>query len=94
MVGAFEIVDESLKGAYDEESMGKALRLLPVVVPKSDIINIGYIVPLQTVNGRVSNIAMKAAVDDVNSDPRILPGRQLKLSAHDTNFTGFYGILG
>nr|GEU67801.1 hypothetical protein [Tanacetum cinerariifolium] len=27
-VGAFEIVDESLKGAYDEESMGKALRLL------------------------------------------------------------------
>ncbi|GJV29324.1 hypothetical protein Tco_1385772, partial [Tanacetum coccineum] len=27
--GAFEIVYESLKGAYDEESMGKALRLLP-----------------------------------------------------------------
>ncbi|GJW06635.1 hypothetical protein Tco_1569058 [Tanacetum coccineum] len=29
LVEAFEIVDESLKGAYDEESMGKALRLLP-----------------------------------------------------------------
>nr|GEU53197.1 hypothetical protein [Tanacetum cinerariifolium] len=28
-VEAFEIVDESLKGAYDELSMGKALRLLP-----------------------------------------------------------------
>ncbi|GJX51457.1 kinesin-like protein KIN-14I [Tanacetum coccineum] len=27
--GAFEIVDESLKGAYDEESMVKTLRLLP-----------------------------------------------------------------
>ncbi|GKA53635.1 hypothetical protein Tco_0746950 [Tanacetum coccineum] len=26
--GAFKIVDKSLKGAYDEESMGKALRLL------------------------------------------------------------------
>ncbi|GKE20743.1 hypothetical protein Tco_1432255, partial [Tanacetum coccineum] len=27
--GAFEIVDESLKGAYDKESTGKALQLLP-----------------------------------------------------------------
>ncbi|GJS04717.1 regulatory-associated protein of TOR 1 isoform X4 [Tanacetum coccineum] len=32
--GAFEIVDESLKGAYDEESTGKALQLLPVDLVK------------------------------------------------------------
>ena len=70
------------------------LGALSVVEPKSDIINIGYIVPLQTINGRVSSIALKAAVDDVNSDPTILLGRQLKISVHDTNFTGFYGILG
>ena len=61
---------------------------------KTDIINIGYIVALQSIHGRVSSIALKAAVDDVNSDPIVLPGRRLTISIHDSNYTGLYGIFG
>ncbi|GJY24460.1 RNA-directed DNA polymerase, eukaryota [Tanacetum coccineum] len=35
--GAFEIVDASLKGAYDEKSMGKALRLLPAYIVDKNV---------------------------------------------------------
>ncbi|GJT13482.1 glutamate receptor 3.2-like protein [Tanacetum coccineum] len=90
----FKFVDEKQEATHNKLKRKRRASALSVVDPKSDIINIGYIVPSQTMNGRVSSIAMKAAVDDVNSDPRILPARQLKLSVHDTNFTGFYGILG
>lgn len=37
---------------------------------------------------------MKAAVDDVNSDPIILPGGQLSISIHGGNLTGYFGFLG
>ncbi|GJX06066.1 glutamate receptor 3.2-like protein [Tanacetum coccineum] len=78
MVGAFEIVDESLKGAYDEESMGKVLRLLP---------------DLRGFNTNFFPAKYQSRLLYIHY-MRILPGRQLKLSVHDTNFTGFYGILG
>ncbi|XP_024963969.1 glutamate receptor 3.2-like [Cynara cardunculus var. scolymus] len=59
-----------------------------------DIINIGSIFTLKTIHGRVCTIAMKAAVDDVNSHPTILPGRHLNLSIYDANFSGFLCIMG
>nr|GEW83031.1 RNA-directed DNA polymerase, eukaryota [Tanacetum cinerariifolium] len=40
-VGAFETVDGSLKGAYDEESTGKALRLLPGAIFSSCGLSLG-----------------------------------------------------
>ncbi|KAJ0612727.1 putative periplasmic binding protein-like I [Helianthus annuus] len=61
---------------------------------KRDTVNIGAIMNVDTVNGKVSTIAMKAAVDDVNSDPNVLPGKRLSLSIHDANHSGFLGIAG
>ncbi|KAK6121239.1 hypothetical protein DH2020_045013 [Rehmannia glutinosa] len=37
---------------------------------------------------------MNAAVEDVNSDPSVLGGRKLVLSTHDSNYSGFLGIIG
>ncbi|KAG8657649.1 hypothetical protein MANES_03G097600v8 [Manihot esculenta] len=37
---------------------------------------------------------MKAAEDDINSDPSILGGRKLSITMHDSNFSGFLGIIG
>ncbi|GFP95067.1 glutamate receptor 3.2 [Phtheirospermum japonicum] len=37
---------------------------------------------------------MNAAVEDVNSDPSFLHGRKLVLSTHDSNYSGFLGIIG
>ncbi|KAL8027330.1 hypothetical protein ABFS82_14G085700 [Erythranthe guttata] len=59
-----------------------------------DDINIGAIFSFGTINGRVSNISMRAAVEDINSDPNILHGRKLVLSTHDSNYSGFLGIIG
>lgn len=69
------------------------LGALSVVISETDV-NIGAIFTLKTINGKVASIAMNAAVDDVNSDPTILPGRKLVLSFHDSNFSGFLSIVG
>ncbi|KAJ0612735.1 putative periplasmic binding protein-like I [Helianthus annuus] len=61
---------------------------------KRDTVNIGAIINVNTVSGKVLTIAMKAAVDDVNSDPNVLPGKRLSLSIHDANHNSFLGIIG
>ncbi|KAJ8767039.1 hypothetical protein K2173_012550 [Erythroxylum novogranatense] len=57
-------------------------------------LNLGAIFVFNTINGKVSRIAMKAAEDDINADPSILGGRKLAISMHDSNFSGFLGIMG
>ncbi|KAH6825919.1 glutamate receptor 2 [Perilla frutescens var. hirtella] len=61
---------------------------------EADVVNIGAIFSFGTINGKVAKIAMAAAVQDVNSDPTILPSSKLVLSMHDSNFSGFRGIIG
>ncbi|OAY54735.1 glutamate receptor 3.2 [Manihot esculenta] len=57
-------------------------------------VNVGAIFTFGSINGRVARIAMKAAEDDINSDPSILGGRKLSITMHDSNFSGFLGIIG
>ncbi|KAJ0700080.1 putative periplasmic binding protein-like I [Helianthus annuus] len=59
----------------------------------SKTVNIGATLSVKTISGEVSVIAMRAAVDDINSDPNILPGKTLNLSVHDANFSGFLSIV-
>lgn len=61
---------------------------------KPEVLNVGAIFSLGTINGQVSRIAMKAAQDDINSDPRVLGGRKLSITIHDTKFSGFLSIMG
>ncbi|XP_042507611.1 glutamate receptor 3.2-like [Macadamia integrifolia] len=58
------------------------------------VVNIGSIFSFGSINGKVAKIAMLAAVEDVNSDPNFLGGSKLQLSLHDSNFSGFLGIIG
>ncbi|KAK4757151.1 hypothetical protein SAY87_007278 [Trapa incisa] len=62
--------------------------------PSQDVVNVGAIFTFGSINGKVSKIAMKAAEADVNSDPTVLGGRKLSISMHDSNFSGFLGIIG
>ncbi|XP_020240558.1 glutamate receptor 3.2 isoform X2 [Cajanus cajan] len=59
-----------------------------------DVVKIGAIFTLKSINGQVSKIAIQAAEKDVNSDPRILGGRKLSITIHDSNFNGFLSIMG
>ncbi|XP_073120860.1 glutamate receptor 3.2-like isoform X2 [Henckelia pumila] len=95
------------KNLYERERMMNFI-LLRVVVPLSLLfvvgfsqqnsrpgnVTIGAILTLGSINGGVAKIAMDAAVKDVNSDPRILGGRQLVLTVSDANFSGFRSIIG
>ncbi|TYI49126.1 hypothetical protein E1A91_D12G014200v1 [Gossypium mustelinum] len=58
------------------------------------IVNVGAIFSFNTINGKVAKVAMKAAEDDINSDPSVLGGRKLSIQLHDSNFSSFLGILG
>ncbi|XP_059623348.1 glutamate receptor 3.6-like [Cornus florida] len=57
------------------------------------IVNIGSIFTFDSVIGKVAKVALEAAVKDVNSDPDVLHGTELRLTMHDTNFSGFMGII-
>ena len=61
---------------------------------RPDVVNVGAIFTFSTINGKVSRIAMKAAEDDINSDPSILGGTKLSILMQDSNFSGFLGIIG
>lgn len=61
---------------------------------RPDVVKVGAIFTFSTINGKVARIAMRAAEDDVNSDPSILGGSKLSILMHDSNFSGFLGIVG
>lgn len=61
---------------------------------QDDIINIGAVFSFGTINGKVAKIAMASAAHDVNSDPTILPASKIVISMHDSNYSGFLGIIG
>lgn len=63
-------------------------------VSKPDKVHIGSIFAFGTINGRVANISMNAAVEDINSDPTILNGTKLHLSMQDSNYSSFLSIVG
>ncbi|KAM7479516.1 hypothetical protein LguiA_027729 [Lonicera macranthoides] len=63
-------------------------------VSKPDKVHIGSIFTFGTINGRIANISMNAAVEDINSDPTILNGTKLHLSMQDSNYSSFLSIVG
>ncbi|KAI6700266.1 hypothetical protein NL676_014590 [Syzygium grande] len=60
---------------------------------RPEFVNIGGVFSVNTLIGKVAQVAILAAVEDVNSDPSVLGGTKLKLTIHDTNYSGFLGIV-
>ncbi|XP_031743083.1 glutamate receptor 3.6 isoform X2 [Cucumis sativus] len=63
------------------------------VSPRPEVVNIGALFSFRSMIGKVGKIAVEAAIEDVNSNPSIMGGTKLKLSLHDTNYSGFLGII-
>ncbi|PHT41822.1 Glutamate receptor 3.3 [Capsicum baccatum] len=70
------------------------LPFLCFIIEADHEVKIGAIFSFGTSNGKVARIAMEAAVRDVNSNPSLLSGRKLALTLHDSNYSGFLGIIG
>lgn len=61
---------------------------------RPSVVNVGAIFSLSTIHGQVADIAMKAAEDDVNSDPTFLGGSKLRITVYDAKRNGFLTIMG
>ncbi|KAJ4980294.1 hypothetical protein NE237_031131 [Protea cynaroides] len=57
------------------------------------VVNVGVVFSFDSVIGRAAKVAMEAAAADVNADPSILNGTQLKLIMADTNCSVFMGSI-
>nr|CAD1821186.1 unnamed protein product [Ananas comosus var. bracteatus] len=60
---------------------------------RPSIVNIGAVFAFNSTIGRVMNVAVDAAVDDVNSDRSVLKGSKLVVTKSDTNCDGFLGTI-
>lgn len=58
------------------------------------IVNIGAVFTFDSTIGKASYIAIKEAVNDVNSDVNVLHGTKLHVEMRNSNCSGFYGIIG
>ncbi|KAF5948459.1 hypothetical protein HYC85_014416 [Camellia sinensis] len=64
-----------------------------VYCERPSVVNVGAIFSFDSVIGRVAKAAMEAAASDINADPRILSGTELKLIMEDTNCSVFMGSI-
>jgi len=61
---------------------------------RPSVVSIGSILRLNSTTGGVSDVAIHAAVDDINSDPTVLNGTTLRVDTKDTNCDdGFLGMV-
>lgn len=58
------------------------------------IVNIGAVFTFDSTIGKASYIAIKQAVDDVNSNFSVLHGTKLHVEMRNSNCSGFHGIIG
>lgn len=52
-------------------------------------VRIGLVLSIDSIIGKVTKVAINVVVADVNANSDVLGGTKLKLSLHDTNFSGF-----
>lgn len=64
-----------------------------VYCQKPASVSVGAIFTHNSVIGKVASKAIEAAVSDVNSDPRILNGTELRITTDDANSSVFLGSV-
>ncbi|RHN41836.1 putative periplasmic binding protein-like I [Medicago truncatula] len=70
------------------------IKTISNVSARPSTINIGAILSFNSTIGRVAKVAIEAAVDDINSNPKVLSGTKLNISMLDTKSSpGFLGIV-
>lgn len=60
---------------------------------RPSVVTIGVLLTYNSVIGRSALPAIQAAIDDVNADPTVLRGTNLRTINHDTNCSAFLGTV-
>ncbi|CAN4078580.1 unnamed protein product [Withania somnifera] len=76
-----------LYNGYSSKGVNSTLPARPKVV------NIGCMLSFNTLVGKITKIAVQAAVEDINSNPEVLRGTKLDMITLDSNSSGFLGIV-
>lgn len=63
------------------------------VSTRPDTVSVGAMLSLNSIVGRVAKVAIDAAVKDVNSDPSVLAGTEMRVNVQNSNYSGFLGIV-
>ncbi|XVE87557.1 hypothetical protein DITRI_Ditri18aG0127200 [Diplodiscus trichospermus] len=63
------------------------------VSPRPEFVNIGAIFAFKSVIGKAAKVAIDSAIKDINSNPDILQGTELRMQMKDSNYSGFMGIV-
>ncbi|CAI9786502.1 unnamed protein product [Fraxinus pennsylvanica] len=58
------------------------------------VVNVGAIITLDSIIGRVAKIAIEEAVKDVNGNSSVLHGTKLSVTIYNSNCSGFLGMVG
>lgn len=61
--------------------------------PRPSVVNVGALFTFDSTIGRVAQLAIKLAVEDVNANPNVLAGTRLNVIVQDTNCSGFIGTI-
>ncbi|KAG9144030.1 hypothetical protein Leryth_013911 [Lithospermum erythrorhizon] len=61
---------------------------------RSDVVTLGAILSFDSPIGKVAKIAIEEAVKDVNVNSSVLKGTKLVVKMHDSNCSGFLGMVG
>lgn len=72
---------------HSSEGVNSTLSARPKVV------NVGCMLSFNTAVGKVTKVAVEAAVEDINSNPSVLGGTKLNVISLDSNSSGFLGIV-
>ncbi|KAA8526501.1 hypothetical protein F0562_008296 [Nyssa sinensis] len=70
------------------------LQITSVHCQRPAVVNVGAVFTFNSVIGRAAKLALEAAVFDINADPSILNGTELKLIMKDANCNVFMGSIG
>ncbi|XP_011079011.1 glutamate receptor 3.7 isoform X1 [Sesamum indicum] len=65
----------------------------PLQCEQPAVVKVGAVFTFDSVIGRGAKIAMEMAVEDINSDPRILNGTQLRMVMEDPKCSAFMGSV-
>ncbi|KAL9225703.1 hypothetical protein vseg_001596 [Gypsophila vaccaria] len=65
----------------------------PTIVSTPTVVHIGALFTFNSTIGKVAKIAIREAVNDVNSNPSILQGTKLDLEMRDSVCSGFSGFI-
>ena len=63
------------------------------VSTRPGFVNVGAILSNKSIIGKVVKVAVEAAIEDVNSDPTVLVGTNIRLTMQDSNYNRFLGIV-